>query len=76
MEKDNIKLTASEIGTLWGEYVNGTMTEIVNRYMFSIVEDEAIKEVFEIALEIWEKQKKQIVTFIEKEGFPVPIGFN
>jgi hypothetical protein len=76
MEKDNIKLTASEIGTLWGEYVNGTMTEIVNRYMFSIVEDEAIKEVFEIALEIWGKQKKQIVTFIEKEGFPVPIGFN
>ncbi|MBV7505008.1 DUF3231 family protein [Bacillus sp. sid0103] len=75
MENDNLKLTSSEIGTLWGEYVNGTMTNIVNRYMFSILEDESIKKVFEIALATWEKQKKQLVSFIEKEGFPVPIGF-
>ncbi|MCM2535241.1 DUF3231 family protein [Neobacillus pocheonensis] len=75
MENDNLKLTSSEIGTLWGEYVNGTMTDIVNRYMFSILEDESIKKVFEIAIETWEKQKKQLVFFIEKEGFPVPIGF-
>lgn len=76
MENDQLKLTASEIGTLWGEYVNGTMIEVVNRYMFSILEDDSIKKVFEIAIESWEKQKKQIVSFIEREGFPVPIGFN
>lgn len=76
MENDHLKLTASEIGTLWGEYVNGTMIEVVNRYMLSILEDESIKKVFEMAIETWEKQKKQIVSFIEKEGFPVPIGFN
>ncbi|MEH7074269.1 DUF3231 family protein [Neobacillus drentensis] len=75
MENDNLQLTSSEIGTLWGEYVNGTMTEIVNRYMISILEDESIKKVFEIAIETWEKQKKQIVAFIVDEGFPVPIGF-
>ena len=75
MENDHLKLTSSEIGTLWGEYVNGTMAEIVNRYMISILEDESIKKVFEIAIATWEKQKKQIVSFIEKEGFPVPIGF-
>ncbi|MDQ6596464.1 DUF3231 family protein [Bacillus salipaludis] len=75
MENGNLKLTSSEIGTLWGEYVNGTMTEIVNRYMISILEDESIKKVFEIAIGTWEKQKKQLVFFIEKEGFPVPIGF-
>ncbi|MDR4947242.1 DUF3231 family protein [Neobacillus cucumis] len=75
MENDNLKLTSSEIGTLWGEYVNGTMAEIVNRYMHSILEDESIKKVFEIAIETWEKQKKQLVSFFEKEGFPVPIGF-
>ncbi|WP_163103455.1 DUF3231 family protein [Peribacillus alkalitolerans] len=75
MEKDNLKLTSSEIGTLWGEYVNGTMADIVNKYMFSIIEDESIKIVFEEAIKIFEKQKKQLVYFIEKEGFPVPIGF-
>jgi hypothetical protein len=75
MEKDKIKLTSSEIGTLWGEYVNGTMTDVVNRYMFTIIEDESIKNIFEDAIMTFEKQKTVIKTFLEKEGFPVPIGF-
>ncbi|OAS84130.1 MULTISPECIES: DUF3231 family protein [Metabacillus] len=75
MEKDKLKLTSSEIGTLWGEYVNGTMTDVVNRYMFSIIEDESIKNIFEDAIKTFEKQKKQIVIIMENEGFPVPIGF-
>jgi hypothetical protein len=75
MEIDHLKLTSSEIGTLWGEYVNGTMADIVNKYMVSIIEDESIKNIFLIAIETFEKQKKQLVSFIEKDGFPVPIGF-
>jgi hypothetical protein len=75
MEKDKLKLTSSEIGTLWGEYVNGTAVDIVNRYMISIIEDESIKAIFEDAINTFEKQKKQIVTFLENEKFPVPIGF-
>ncbi|MDW4512205.1 DUF3231 family protein [Priestia megaterium] len=75
MDKNKLKLTSSEIGTLWGEYVNGTMTDVVNRYMFSIIEDESIKIVFEDAINTFAKQKKQILAFIENEGFPVPIGF-
>jgi hypothetical protein len=75
MEKDKLKLTSSEIGTLWAEYVNGTAVDTVNRYMFSIIEDESIKAIFEDALKTFEKQKKQIVTFLENEKFSVPIGF-
>lgn len=75
MDKNKLKLTSSEIGTLWGECVNGTMTDVVNRYMFSIIEDESIKAVFEDAIKTFANQKKQIVAFIENEGFPVPIGF-
>ncbi|MEH7175348.1 DUF3231 family protein [Priestia megaterium] len=75
MGMDKLKLTSSEIGTLWGEYVNGTMTDVVNRYMFSIIEDESIKATFEDAIKTFAKEKKQIVAFIENEGFPVPIGF-
>ncbi|KAB2488276.1 DUF3231 family protein [Priestia endophytica] len=75
MDKNKLKLTSSEIGTLWAEYVNGTMTDVVNRYMFSIVEDESIKTIFEDAIKTFAKQKKQIVVFIENEGFPVPLGF-
>ncbi|MFP5114177.1 DUF3231 family protein [Bacillaceae bacterium C204] len=75
MDKNNLTLTSSEIGTLWGEFVNGTMTDVVNRYMVSIIEDQQIKAIFEEAIHTFGKQKKQIITFIEDEGFPVPIGF-
>lgn len=75
MDKEDLKLTSAEIGTLWGEYVNGTAVDIVNRYMLSIIEDEKIKEIFEEAIKIFATQKEQITIFIENEGFPVPIGF-
>lgn len=75
MDETKLKLTSSEIGTLWGEYVNGTMTDVVNRYMVSIIEDEKIKAIFEDAIRIFDKQKQQLVNFIETEGFPVPFGF-
>ncbi|KAA0542421.1 DUF3231 family protein [Bacillus sp. BGMRC 2118] len=76
MDTEKLQLTSSEIGSLWGEYINGTAVDVVNRYMYSIIEDEAIKAVFHDALKTFEQQKKQIKTFIENEGFPVPIGFN
>ncbi|WP_088049966.1 DUF3231 family protein [Virgibacillus dakarensis] len=75
MDKNDLKLTSSEIGTLWDEYVNGTAIDIMNKYMLSIIEDEKISCVFEEAIETFAKQKKQITTFIDNEGFPIPIGF-
>ncbi|MCM3395971.1 DUF3231 family protein [Cytobacillus oceanisediminis] len=75
MDKNTLRLTSSEIGTLWGEYVNGTMTDVVNRYMISIIEDEPIKAIFKEAIETFGKQKQQIVAFMENEGFPIPMGF-
>ncbi|MDV2685641.1 DUF3231 family protein [Alkalihalophilus lindianensis] len=75
MDKEDLKLTSAEIGTLWGQYVNGTAVDMINRYMLSIIEDKKIRTIFEDAISMFAKQKKQIITFIEKEGFPVPIGF-
>ncbi|MFC0560697.1 DUF3231 family protein [Halalkalibacter alkalisediminis] len=75
MDKDDLKLTSAEIGTLWEQYVNGTAVDIVNRYMLSIIEDEKIRTIFEDAIKIFEKHKQQITRFFENEGFPVPIGF-
>ncbi|UHA60645.1 DUF3231 family protein [Metabacillus litoralis] len=75
MDKENLKLTSAEIGTLWGEYVNGTAVDIVNKHMFSVIEDTKIKLIFEDAIKTFAKQKEQITLFIQNEGFPVPIGF-
>lgn len=75
VNKNKLKLTSSEIGSLWGEYVNGTMADVVNRYMFSIIEDKSIKKLFDDAIKAFAKQKNQIAIFMENDGFPVPIGF-
>lgn len=74
-KQDNIKLTSSEVGALWQEFVFGTSTDIINQYMFSIIEDKKIKALFEEAIKTFAKQKKQITAFLEKDGFPIPIGF-
>ena len=76
MDKNSIQLTSTEIGSLWGQYVNGTMTYIVNKYMVSIIEDERTRAVFEDAIQTFAKQRTQIVQFMEKDGLPIPIGFN
>ncbi|MDZ5472967.1 DUF3231 family protein [Bacillus sp. 31A1R] len=76
MDKEDIKFTSAEIGTLWGAYVNGTAIDTVNRYMVSIVENEKIKAVLEEAIQIFAQQKEQIVSFIKRDGFPLPNGFN
>ena len=65
MDQNKLALTSSEIGTLWGEYVNGTMTDVVNRYMVSTIDDKQIKAIFEEAINTFGQQKKQIVTFIK-----------
>ncbi len=75
MDKEDLKLTSAEIGTLWGEYINGTAVDTVNKYMVSTIEDKKIKALFEDAIRTFAKQKKQITTFLENQGFPVPIGF-
>ncbi|MCM3409823.1 DUF3231 family protein [Metabacillus litoralis] len=75
MDKESLNLTSSEIGTLWGQYMNGTAVDIINKYMVSIIEDKKIKLLFEEAINTFAKQKQQITMFIENEGFPIPIGF-
>ncbi|MCI3921208.1 DUF3231 family protein [Paenibacillus sp. TRM 82003] len=76
MNKGALKLTSAEIGTLWGEYVNGTAVDVVNKYMLSIIEDEKIKTLFDEAVKTFDKQRQQIAKFLTDEGFSIPIGFN
>ncbi|NOU71869.1 DUF3231 family protein [Paenibacillus sp. LMG 31458] len=76
MNETQLKLTSTEIGALWGQYVNETMVNQVNKYMLSIIEDTSIREIFADAIKISENQLQQVSTFILNDGFPLPIGFS
>ncbi len=75
MNETQLKLTSTEIGALWGQYVNESMVNQVNKYMLSIIEDTSIREIFADAIKISENQLQQVSTFILNDGFPLPIGF-
>lgn len=76
MNTTKLKLTSTEIGALWGQYVNESMVNQVNKYMLSIIEDTSIREIFADAIKISENQLQQVSTFILNDGFPLPIGFS
>lgn len=75
MDIEDIKLTSSEIGALWLTYIQETMADCVNKYMLSIIEDNSIRKIFEDAINKSANHKEQITGFLQKEGFPIPVGF-
>ncbi|WP_176555775.1 DUF3231 family protein [Virgibacillus ndiopensis] len=72
----NISLTASEISQIWGAYQNASITSTVLRYFNKIVEDEEIRPVIQDALSLTQSHLEQLTRIFEKEGKPVPNGFN
>ncbi|HZG72449.1 MAG TPA: DUF3231 family protein [Chondromyces sp.] len=75
MEQHHIRLTSSEVGNLWANYMNDSMSICILKYYLAVVNDAEIRAVLEHALDI-SKQHIEVVTKIFKEeGIAVPIGF-
>ncbi|SDI67979.1 Protein of unknown function [Alteribacillus bidgolensis] len=71
----HIRLTSSEIATLWTSYLNNSMSICVLEYFLKTVEDEQIKSAIEDGLQ-YSKEYNQIITEIfNTEEFPIPQGF-
>ncbi|MGG1517899.1 DUF3231 family protein [Paenibacillus oryzisoli] len=70
-----IKLTASELGTLWTTYINDTMAKCILSYFFQKAEDLEIKHVVESALRISVNHLESLKRLFKEEDFPIPQGF-
>jgi Protein of unknown function (DUF3231) len=70
-----IDLTSSEIGMLWTQYVQNSMTVQILSYLLATVEDEEIKAVVTYALEIARDVTSDTKSFFKEEGLPIPKGF-
>ncbi|MGO4890480.1 DUF3231 family protein [Anaerobacillus sp. MEB173] len=76
METENhIRLTSAEISSLWGSYVNNSLSICVLRYFMKIVEDTEIKSVVEFALKTAETSLEDAKKIFKEEGYPLPHGF-
>lgn len=75
METHHIKLTSSELGGLWANYITDSMFICVYKYYLSQVEDSGIKKVLEHALDLSQQHVQVVTGIFEEEGHVVPHGF-
>ncbi|UJF34867.1 DUF3231 family protein [Paenibacillus hexagrammi] len=75
MEQHHIRLTASEIGGLWTNYVTDSMFICIFQYFLQHVEDREIQQILEHALDLAEQHIQVITKIFHEEGHAIPLGF-
>ncbi|MEH7336196.1 DUF3231 family protein [Neobacillus drentensis] len=77
MESEHItKLTAAEVAQIWSAYMNSSMCKCLFTYFLETVEDHQIRSVIQHGLELAETHLDKLSAFFQKEGYPIPCGFN
>jgi hypothetical protein len=72
----NIRLTSSELASLWAGYMNNSMSYCVLKYFKEKTQDTEITPILEFAIEITETMLQEITVIYEKENHAIPVGFS
>lgn len=72
----NIELSCTEIGGLWGVYMQESMTVCFLTYLLHHLQDGQIVPLAEKALKISKGRIDKIKEFFLAENFPIPAGFS
>lgn len=75
MEKHHIRLTSSELGGLWANYISDSMFSCIYNYYLAHVEDREIRTILEHALDLANQHIQVISNIFEEEEHAVPLGF-
>ena len=75
LNKDNIRLTSTEITNLLTQFEQETMYICICKYVLATVKDSQIRSLFKFSLELSEKHVKKLKEIFNDENFPVPNGF-
>ncbi|MFC0560178.1 DUF3231 family protein [Halalkalibacter alkalisediminis] len=69
-------MTASEIGILWTQYLQNSMSLQIVKYFNEIVEDTDIRLIVEQTLQLTGKVNSEIEQFFQVENIPTPDAFS
>lgn len=75
MNKDFIHLTSSEIGVLWTNYMNDSMSKCILGFMLKDVDDPDVKPIIQHAYHLSSTHLEKLISIFENEQFAVPNGF-
>ena len=69
-------MTASEIGMLWTQYIQNSMSLQILKYFNEMVEDTDIRSVVKQSLQLTENVKNGFDQLYQVENIPIPDGFS
>lgn len=75
MEHTNIRLTASEISSLWTQYMFDSMSICFVKYALTNLEDKETIAIYEQSLALAENHVQKVTQFFKGEDYPIPYGF-
>ncbi|MDY0394467.1 DUF3231 family protein [Virgibacillus halophilus] len=75
-ESSHIPVTATEIGSLWTQYLTDSANVCVYSYFVEKVEDPEIKPMLEHALQLSKAHIQKITAIMKKENRSIPHGFS
>jgi len=75
-QRRNIKLTSSEIATLWTTYMSDSASICILSHFFETVEDQIIKDEISFAINVSKSHINNISKIFNQENYHVPIGFD
>ncbi|MFD0697339.1 DUF3231 family protein [Paenibacillus sp. GCM10027628] len=73
--KHAVGLSSTEIAALWTTYITETMSICLTKHFIKYMEDNEVKPILTMALELAETHIAEIRNIFEKEKFPIPQGF-
>src|SRR5699024_2112263 len=75
MSKNNVHLTSSEIGSLWTEYMNDSMSKQILSFMLKNIKDPDIKPIIQHAHDLSSSHLDKVLPIFKNEQYAIPDGF-
>ncbi|QOR67156.1 DUF3231 family protein [Cytobacillus suaedae] len=72
----NIRLTSSEIASLWSAYMNNSMSYCMLMYFKEKTQDTEIQSILEFAIEVSKTLLQNITDIYDKENHAIPVAFS
>jgi len=76
LDLENLRLTSTEIGTLWLDYMNDSMAVCALQYFLEKTKDKDIRPIVQFAHSLSEQHVQALSQIFKAEGMAVPVGFS
>jgi hypothetical protein len=74
--KHIVGLSSTEIAGLWATYINDSLSICLSKHFLQQSNNEDVKPLIKLTLDISQKHIEEIKNIFEKENFPIPKGFS